>query len=165
MPSALDYQARLNAYVEGRDFLAMQREMPGLIAGLLRDVPAQRLSRIPAPGKWSIVEILAHLAEDELTSSWRYRQMIETPGVLLAGFDQDLWAQLGNYPAVPVADALQMYRLLREANLRMFSNLRSEQWECFGIHAERGRITVRDLARHMAGHDRHHLDQVRALLA
>jgi hypothetical protein len=165
MASVTDYQARLNAYVEGQDLLAMQREMPGLLADLLRDVPAQRLCRRPAPGKWSIVEIVSHLAEDELTSSWRYRQMIENPGVALAGFDQDLWAQLGDYPAWPVTDAFQMYRLLREANLRMLLQLRPEQWECFGIHAERGRITVRDLARHMAAHDRNHLDQVRALLA
>ena len=53
-------------------------------------------------------EILAHLAEDELTSStWRYRQMIENPGVQLAGFDQDLWAQVGDYDTWTPADALE----------------------------------------------------------
>jgi hypothetical protein len=165
MASVTDYQARLNAYVQGKDFLAMQQEMPGLLADLLRPCSPAQLTTSPAPGKWSVIGILAHLAEDELTSSWRYRQMIELPGVALAGFDQDLWARLGDYQSWPATDALQMYRLLREANLRVLSQLRPEQWECFGFHAERGRITVRDLARHMAAHDRNHLDQIRALLA
>ncbi len=159
------YQNRLDGYVEGRDFMAMQREMLDLVAAAIADVPADRLSMRRAPGKWSVVEILAHLAEDELTSIWRYRQMIEKPGVELAGFDQDLWARLGKYELWTAEDAFAMFRLLRQANLRILEALSPEQWECFGIHAERGRITVRDLARHMAAHDRNHLDQIRAILA
>jgi hypothetical protein len=58
-----------------------------------------------------------------------------------------------------------MFRLLREANLRMLSRLTDDEWQRSGIHAERGRITVRDLARHMAGHDVNHVDQIRAILA
>jgi hypothetical protein len=57
-----------------------------------------------------------------------------------------------------------MFRLLRESNLRMFSRLTSEEWQRCGMHAERGRMTVADLARHMASHDVNHIDQVRRLL-
>ena len=57
-----------------------------------------------------------------------------------------------------------MFRLLREANLRMFARLTPEEWQRYGMHAERGRITVEDLARHMAAHDVNHIDQVRRLL-
>jgi hypothetical protein len=53
------------------------------------------------------VEIIAHLAEDELVSSWRYRQMIENSGCALSGFDQDEWARLGDYVSWKPADALQ----------------------------------------------------------
>ncbi len=164
MPAVTDYAARLRAYTEGKDPLAMQAEMPGILAELVRGVPQSQLAARPAPGKWSVGEILAHLAEDELSSSWRYRQMLEQNGISLAGFDQDLWARLGNYSAWPPEESLEMFRLLREANLRMLRTLAPEQWNCFGIHAERGRITVRDLARHMAGHDRNHLDQIRTIL-
>jgi len=55
--------------------------------------------------------------------------------------------------------------LLREANLQFLQQLAPEQWECHGIHAERGRITVRDLAVHMAGHDANHIEQVRKILS
>jgi hypothetical protein len=96
---ATGYAARLLAYTEGKDPLAIQQEMPAILAGLIREVPQAKLAKSPSPGKWSVGEILAHLAEDELTSSWRYRQMLEHDGVSLTGFDQDLWAKLGNYSA------------------------------------------------------------------
>ena len=164
MPDITGYAARLLAYTEGKDPLAMQSELPAILAELIRGVPQAKLAKSPAPGKWSVGEILAHLAEDELTSSWRYRQMLEQDGVALAGFDQDLWAKLGNYAGWKPDEALEMFRLLREANLRMLRALSPEQWQRSGVHAERGRITVRDLARHMAGHDRNHLDQIRKIL-
>ena len=62
------------------------------------EVLGQRL----APGRRSIRAILAHLVEDELVSSWRYRQMDERNGAILAGFDQDEWARLGDYDFVSV---------------------------------------------------------------
>jgi len=162
--TANQYQARLNSYIGDEDPIAMQRETLSIIAGLIERVPDEVLSRRPAPGKWSIRAILAHLAEDELVSSWRYRQMIEHSGATLLGFDQDKWARLGDYDSWTAGEALEMFRLLREANLRMFGRLAPEEWHCYGTHAERGRITVEELARHMAGHDVNHITQVRRLL-
>ena len=91
MPDTTDYQSRLRTYTDGQDPIAMQGETPRLLAELVEGVPPARLSARPAHAKWSVCEILAHLAEDELTTSWRYRQMIESPGIALPGFDQDLW--------------------------------------------------------------------------
>jgi hypothetical protein len=158
------YAQRLAGYVEGKDFLAMQQEAPGRLQRLVAGVANRQLICRPAPGKWSVVEILAHLAEDELTSSWRYRQMIEHNGVTLMGFDQDQWAELGAYRSWDPAEALAMFQLLREANLRMLKRLDQEQWQCYGVHAERGEITVRGLARHMAGHDINHILQIEKIL-
>lgn len=157
------YEARLNAYAEG-DPITMQTETLAILAELVSGAPEEALHRRPRPEKWSVVEIIAHLAEDELVSSWRYRQMIENSGCSLAAFDQDEWARLGRYQSWNWAEWLQMFRLLREANLRMFGTLTSDEWERFGIHAERGKIRVADLARHMAGHDRNHLEQIYGIL-
>lgn len=142
----------------------MQAATPGLIATLVKGIPDAKLSQRPLPDKWSVCEIIAHLAEDELATSWRYRQMIENSGSALASFDQDQWARLGDYRAWKPADALDMFCLLRNANLRMLSRLTGDEWERYGVHAERGRISVRDLARHMAGHDMNHVDQIRSIL-
>ena len=159
------YTARLDAYAKDGDPIAMQRAAPHTLAGLIEGVPEEILSRRPASGKWSIRAILAHLAEDELATSWRYRQMIQHTGASLLGFDQDEWARLGDYDSWTPREAIEMFRLLREANLRMLGRLTPEEWQRWGIHAERGRMTVKDLARHMAGHDINHIDQVRRLVA
>jgi hypothetical protein len=165
MPSPAPYEDRLKAYTEGKDPLTMQADAPRILAELIEGVPEQTLRRRPLPDKWSVGEIIAHLAEDEVASSWRYRQIIENNGCALAAFDQDEWARLGNYASWELEDSLQLFRLLREANLRLFRQLTADEWNRFGFHAERGKISVRDLVRHMAGHDMNHLDQIRAILA
>jgi uncharacterized damage-inducible protein DinB len=147
------------------DMLAAQRSAPATLAQLISGVPDDTLHRRPALGKWSIVEIVAHLAEDELTSSWRYRQMIEHDGVALLGFDQELWARLGDYNSWTARDALDMFRLLRQANVTVLSHLSPAEWERSGTHAERGRLTVRSLAAHMVGHDANHIAQIQRILA
>jgi len=146
--------------------IARQREAPGVLDRLIAGAPETALRRPPAPGQWSAVAVIAHLAEDELSSSWRYRQMLEHPGIALPSFDQDEWARRGNYPSWDLADALDMFRLLRQANVRLLSGLTDEEWDRWGTHAERGRMTVADLARHMPEHDARHLAQIeRALRA
>jgi len=165
MPDTPDYLARIREQAQGKDPLAAQAQSPALLAELVNDIPVDRLTTRPAPGKWSVAEILAHLAEDEIATAWRYRQMVEHSGSPLPGFDQDLWANLGNYAARNPHDSLALYRLLREANLQFLRSLTTEQWEHFGIHAERGRITVRELAAHMVGHDANHIAQIKAILS
>lgn len=164
MPDTPGYLDRIRSAAAGENPIAAQRESLDELALLVKDVAEDRLKRRPQPNKWSVVEIVAHLAEDELVTSWRYRQMIETPGCALAGFDQELWQRLGRYETWSMDEALSMFRSLRQSNLRMLEKLSAEQWDAFGVHAERGRISVRDLAAHMTGHDRNHLEQIRRIL-
>lgn len=164
MPDTSAYVAQVRNFAAGKDPLAMMQSTPATIESLIADASDQQLTTSPLPGKWSITQIIAHLAEDELVASWRYRQMLENPGCALAGFDQDKWAGYGRYDEWSAADALAMFRLLRAANLRMLRGLEPGQWESHGVHAERGRITVRDLAQHMAGHDVNHIEQIRRIL-
>jgi hypothetical protein len=164
VPDTSEYLARIREYARAGDPLDLQRQAPAELAELLGPASDETLTRRPRPDKWSIGEILAHLAEDEIATAWRYRQMVESSGIELAGFDQDLWARIGDYGSRAPRESLALFRLLRDANLRFLGRLTSEQWECFGIHAERGRITVRDLAVHMAGHDANHIHQIRRIL-
>ena len=144
--------------------LAKQREAPGSLARLIANAPQEALRQPPAPGKWSVVAILAHLAEDELSSSWRYRQMLENSGVALTSFDQEEWARRGEYAFWDTHEALEMFRLLREANVRLLAGLSPEEWQRCGVHAERGQFTVAELAFHMTEHDANHIEQIRRIL-
>ncbi len=165
MPDTAEYLARIRGLVQADDPLEAQRGTPDHIAELIANATPEKLSGRPAEDKWSIGEILAHLAEDEMATAWRYRQMVEHDGIDLAGFDQDLWARLGNYRARDPHASLALFRLLRNANLEFLRYLSPAQWECCGMHAERGRITVKELAGHMAGHDANHVEQIRRILA
>jgi len=164
MADSAEYFEHLVRLCAGKDPLQIQAGTPAAIGDLIEALPEARLRLRPAADKWSVVEIVAHLAEDELVTSWRYRQMLENPGCSLTGFDQDKWAAYGRYREWSAREALEMFRLLRGANLRMLRALNDEEWARYGEHAERGRITVRDLSSHMAGHDMNHLEQIHALL-
>ncbi|HKF04741.1 MAG TPA: DinB family protein [Candidatus Sulfotelmatobacter sp.] len=164
MPDTTDYLTRISNYAQGKDPLELQNQTPVVLAELVATASDEQLTRRPSKDKWSISEILAHLAEDEIATAWRYRQMVEHTGLQLAGFDQDLWARIGDYASRVPQESLALFRLLRNANLQFLQQISPEQWECFGIHAERGRITIRDLVVHMAGHDANHIDQIRRIL-
>jgi len=160
----MEYKARILGLMEGKDPVAVQRETALHLAQLIDGVPIEKLRERPAPEKWSVAEVLAHLAEAEITSSWRYRQILEHDGCSLPGYDQNLWNRLGSYSTRKPETSLELFRLLRESNLQMFDKLTPEEWEKHGIHMERGRMTVRDLAVQIAGHDINHLAQIKAVL-
>ena len=164
MPDTPEYLDRIRSYAKSEDPLELQSRTPVILEELLARTSRERLTTRPGPNKWSVSEILAHLAEDEIATAWRYRQMVEHNGIELAGFDQDMWARTGEYGSRVPEESLTLFRLLRAANLRFLRNLVPEQWESFGIHSERGRISVRDLALHMAGHDANHVEQIRQIL-
>ena len=66
-----EYRNRILGYLGDRDPIRVQRATPARLHRLIRGVPSRVLARRPAPGKWSIVEIVAHLADAELAMGWR----------------------------------------------------------------------------------------------
>jgi hypothetical protein len=163
--SAAEYVARLRSLVEGKDPIAVLTETPACLARLIGSVTQDKLTRRPTPETWSLAAIAAHLAESEIALSWRYRQVAEKEGAALAGYDQNLWYRLGDYDSRDCEASLAQFRLLREANLRMFARLTPEDWQRSGIHAERGRLTMMDLVAQAAGHDLSHLQQAERVVA
>ena len=164
METPIEYKARILKLMEGKDPVAVQRQTALELEKLIAGAPAEKLSRRPAPDTWSVNEVLAHLAEAEITSSWRYRQMLEHNGCSLPGYDQNLWARVGSYGTRKPEASFELFRLLRETNLQMFEKLTPEEWEKHGMHTERGRMTVRELTVQIAGHDINHLAQIKAIL-
>jgi len=64
------YIARIVSYTEGKDPITMQGETPAILKRLIDGVSEKELKRSPAPGKWSVAEILAHLAESEIVIAY-----------------------------------------------------------------------------------------------
>jgi hypothetical protein len=160
-----EYVQRILGYVGAQDPLSIQRRTPEELERFVKGASASRLRKRPAPEKWSIVEILAHLADTEIVASWRIRAILGAPGTPLQAFDQDTWVTAGHYDRRDPRRSLELFRVLREVNLELFKTLTPEQWKQHGMHAERGVETVEHMLRLFAGHDVNHTRQVEQILA
>ena len=159
------YTERILSYIGGDDAFRAQRATPAKIARLLRGLSRHRLFRRPAPGKWSIAEILAHLAEAEWVVGYRIRMILNSNGTPIQAFDQDDWARTSRYDRQNPRKSLALFRTLREANLALVRSVPPRKLRNYGMHAERGKETVAHIVRLMAGHDRNHLRQIERLRA
>ena len=157
------YTKRILGYLRGREPLGVQQSTIQKIERLVRPLSRQHMRKRPAPGKWSIAEILAHLAEAELVGGYRIRMILGSNGTPIQAFDQNVWARNSNYARQDPERSLRMFRALRESNLSLLKSLPRKKWSCYGIHAERGKETIRRVAQMFAGHDLNHLEQIQRI--
>jgi hypothetical protein len=157
------YIARILGNVAGRNPLAVQRATAKKLATLTRGLSPGQLRRKPAPGKWSIAEILAHLADAELVTAYRLRMILNTPRTPIQAYDQDVWAANGQYARQPAQRSLAEFRTLREKNLALLRAIPRTHWQRYGMHSERGKETLTRVTQMMAGHDLNHLQQIAAI--
>ena len=158
------YTQRVVSYIEGQKPLAVQAATPKKLERLIKGVPTAKLRKRPAPDKWSVVEILAHLADAEIVGGFRMRLILGAPGTPVAAFDQDAWVTSGHYAKRNPRKSVEQFRVLREANLRLLKSLAPEQWQHYGMHSERGRESVEHIVKMFAGHDVNHLRQIEQIL-
>jgi hypothetical protein len=164
--SFVEYRARVLGYLGARDPLRVLQETPRGLERLTGSKPRAVLIGRPAAGKWSVVEIVAHLADAELAFGWRIRSMLASPGVSLQWWDEDEWSRRLAYRKVPLRRSLATFRALRAANLALLRRVpRGSVGAAYGVHDKRGRQTVRDFVVLEAAHDLNHLLQIRGLLA
>jgi hypothetical protein len=159
-----DYTQRLLSYGEGKDPLRLQQAAPKKLALLLKGKTGKQLMRRPAPDKWSIAEIVAHLADAELAISWRIRQILSNNAVPIQAYDQDLWAKTFDYAHRDPRQSLANFRTLREANIALLKSVPRKLWDNYGVHEERGNESVSHVVRMVAGHDLNHLQQIQRIL-
>jgi hypothetical protein len=159
------YTARILSYMEGKQPLKVQAATAKKLASLIKGVPTAKLRKRPAPEKWSVAEILAHLADTEIAGGWRMRLILGAPGTPVAAFDQDSWVTAGHYEKRDPRKAVEQFRVLREANLALLKSLKPDQWKHFGIHSERGEESIERIAKMFAGHDLNHVQQIERILA
>lgn len=159
-----EYTKRIMSNLQGADPAKVQAATPKKIERLMKGASAAKLRKRPAPGKWSVAEIVAHLADDEIVIGWRMRQILGAPGTPLQPFDQDAWAAAMHYEKRDARKSLAEFRAVREANLALLKYLSPEQWKQFGMHAERGEESIRHIVALVAGHDLNHLGQIERIL-
>jgi hypothetical protein len=158
------YTERILTYQRGSVPLDVLESTPRKLAKLLRAVPKRKLAKRPAPDRWSVAEILAHLADSELVFGFRLRLTIGSNGTPIQAFDQDVWSEFSRYPTQNPGESFDAYRVLRKRNIALLRTIPKELWENFGMHTERGKETVTRMTEMMAGHDINHATQIEAML-
>lgn len=161
--TAQQYVQRILGHLDGKDPLRVQQDSPKKLQKLVKGLTKKQLTQRPEPGKWSVAEILAHLADAELVGGWRMRLILGSNGVSIQPFDQDAWAETLGYAKRDPQVSLETFRVLREANLAMLKSLPKNLWENYGMHQERGKETIAHIVRMFAGHDLNHLAQVESI--
>lgn len=159
------FMERILSYVEGQEPLAVQAATAGRLGQLIKGVSMSELRRRPAPGKWSVSEIIAHLADGEIVGGFRMRFILGSPGSPVAAYDQDKRVTSGHYDRRDPQKSVELFRVLRQANLALLDSLTPEQWKQYGIHSERGQESIEHIARFFAGHDVNHIQQIERILA
>jgi len=158
------YTARIFSYVGKRDPLRLLWNSPAALARRVAGVPRRRLTGRPAPGKWSVGEILAHLSEIELLWGYRVRTLLERDEPEIVGMDQEVWARVGRYERRDPRDSLALYTALRRSNVALLSALPPKALARRGRHSQFGGLSIADIARLLAGHDVNHTRQIDAIL-
>lgn len=162
--AASGYVRALLDLLGSREPLEVLAELPEWLTVRLRGVSEPVLRRPEAPGKWSVIEVIQHLADSDLVAAFRTRMVLTSDHPELQPYDQDRWAGELHYRESPLGLALDQLRALRAANLHLWKRLTPEQLDRIGRHAERGAESVGHILRLMAGHDLVHRRQIERIL-
>jgi hypothetical protein len=129
----------------------------------VKGLTEKQLTTPPAPGKWSIKQIIAHLADGEVILGSRYRFAAAHDRPPIAGYDQDLFVERLGVENTTTEELLADYELARAVNLGLLQRLPDGAFERVGIHAERGEESIAMMVTMYAGHDRVHLEQIETI--
>ena len=159
-----EYTARILDNAGTRDPWEVLASTAGRIRAVIAGRTREDLSA-PDPARWTIVQILAHLADAEVVAAWRLRSILAADGVPLQPFDQDAWASSFKYADADPFESLQLFEANRAANLSLLRRVDPSRHAHHGLHPERGQETIGHLIRLYAGHDLNHLAQIDRLAA
>ncbi|MDB5036088.1 MAG: Squalene-hopene cyclase [Chlorobi bacterium] len=113
-----------------------------------------------APEKWSIKEVLGHMIDGERIFGYRVLRFSRSDATPIEGFDQNEYVRNGAFDRIPLSDLVEEFTLLRRANIHLFRHLDDEGWKREGV-ASGYPVSVRALARIIAGHEIHHREVIR----
>lgn len=157
---AREYTAAVLGLLGDRDPRDVLRATPDALQRIVSPLSPEQLRTPEAPGKWSIGQVVRHLADSEIVWGWRLRLVLAQDRPALTGYDQDAWAERLQYDAAPVGEALDEFSALRRTHLRLVTSVSAADLARVGVHAERGEESVAHMINMYAGHDLLHLRQI-----
>ena len=149
--------------LNGRNPAEVMRSTPDRLKSRLSTLSAEQIANAPAPGKWSVREILCHMADCEVAWAWRLRKTYGEDRPALQPFEQDAWARAYGGSGYTAEAALRTWEALRAWNLALLDTLSEPEKTRSAEHATLGELTLWKIVEIAAGHDLHHLDALEKL--
>jgi uncharacterized damage-inducible protein DinB len=155
--------AYVNALLEllgDRDPLEVVRATPAALENAVAGLDRATLHRPERAGKWSIGQVVAHLADSELVWGYRMRRVLAEDRPTLTGYDQDRWADRLGWAEAEVPESLAVLKAIRAGNLRLLARASATDLARVGLHNERGEESITRMLELYAAHDLVHLNQI-----
>ncbi len=146
---------------ERKDKIEAYGNAVALLEAALPQFPREMWQWKSAPKRWSIHEILVHLADSETNAYLRARRFLAEPGQPVMAYDQDLWAQKLNYHAQSTDDALALLRLVRKMTYALIRDLPSDVWARTAVHPEHSNYTFDRWLEIYSHHIHNHIAQMK----
>jgi len=131
---------------------------PRRLGEALARVPAAARTWRPAPGEWSVHEVICHCADSETTAYSRIRYVLAEKEPVIVGYDQEEWARRFDYHALPLEPALAAVASVRAVTAALLRRLPADAWTRKARHTESGEYGAEKwleiYADHLEGHAR-----------
>jgi uncharacterized damage-inducible protein DinB len=162
-PASTDYAPYYGRYVDrvpdGSIVETLRHQLADTLA-LVAGLPEPKARHRYAPGKWSVKEVLGHVADCERVFAYRALRIGRGDTTPLAGFDQDAYAAVAPYDERPLASIVAELQAVRAATLALLEGFDEAAWGRRGT-ANDVPVSVRAIAWIIAGHERHHREVLR----
>ena len=141
--------------------IAKYADGPERLREALAEVPEPAMQWHPAPGKWSVHEVVVHCADSETNAHGRIRTLVAESTPVIQGYDQDRWAKLFDYHSRPMGTALVTVEAVRANTVPILESLTDADWKKMGTHTESGPYGAEDWLRSYGPHLEVHSAQIR----
>jgi hypothetical protein len=149
------YSTYIDRVPDGDIVDTLTRQTPETIA-FLRAIPDAKADYRYAPEKWSIKEIIGHLADGERVFQYRAFRFSRADDTPVPGFDENLYVANAPFSRLRMSDLIDDLEHLRQSTIHMFASMDEEAFTRRGVANEAG-VSVRAIAYIMAGHETHHI--------
>ncbi|MDQ2807316.1 MAG: DinB family protein [Chloroflexota bacterium] len=153
------YYANYVRQVPEGDIQTLLGEQVAQVHDLLRGISEAQAEARPAPGEWTLKEIIGHLSDVERVFAYRAHRFARQDATPLAGFEQDDYVQAAGYNRRTLADLVEEWTLLRQASAHLFRSLLPGDWLRRG-QAGTAEFSVRAIAYILVGHANGHLTDI-----
>lgn len=137
--------------------------LPDELEAAVKGLDDAQLDTPYGPGKWTIRQVVHHLADAHMTAFGRFKLVLTEDHPKIKPYDQDKWAALADTIATPVAPSLQILRGLHDRWRRLLKSIPDDGWNKAGHHTVRGEVTLEALLAIYAEHGQKHLGSIVAL--